>query len=225
MAEELIDPTGAAGVNTHLVAANLLDEPDGSLVLDIGAGRGNFTYVLESHSYRTVAIDIDPDDYVHSTAPFVQANLGDGLPLSSASCGGIVAIEVIEHLEEPLRLIREIARCLRPNGFAIVTTPNVLSIASKLELVLRGWHEEFDDYSYRVNGHICPVSLQQIVRMCERTGLTLESETYNVGRLPLPKIRRRLSLKSPRFRTRRLGHSLIVKLRKTGSPVVTVCRG
>ncbi len=134
MAEELIDPTGAAGVNTHLVVANLLDEPDGSLVLDIGAGRGNFTYVLESHSYRTIAIDIDPDDYVHSTAPFVQANLGDGLPISSASCGGIVAIEVIEHLEEPLRLIREIARCLRPNGFAIITTPNLTFLASRQSL-------------------------------------------------------------------------------------------
>jgi len=225
IAEELIDPAGGAGVNTHLVAANLLDEADGSPVVDIGAGKGNFTHVLELHGYRAIAIDIDPDDYSYARAPFVQANLGDGLPLSSASCGGIVAIEIIEHLEEPLLLIREIARCLRPDGFAIITTPNVLSIASKLELVLRGRHEDFDDYSYRVNGHICPVSLQQIVRMCERTGLTLEAETYNVGRLPLPKIRRQLNLTSTRFRTRRFGQSLIVKLRKTGSPVSTFSRG
>ena len=49
--------------------------------------------------------------------------------------------------------------------------------------------------------------------------------TYNVGRLPVPKIYGRVLLRSSRFRTGALGESLIVLFRKIGDPITNVYRG
>jgi hypothetical protein len=47
-----------------------------------------------------------------------------GLRPRPVSCGGALAFQVIEHLEAPGVLVSALARCLRSEGFALVTTPN-----------------------------------------------------------------------------------------------------
>jgi 2-polyprenyl-3-methyl-5-hydroxy-6-metoxy-1,4-benzoquinol methylase len=47
----------------------------------------------------------------------------------------VVSIETIEHLENPRALFRELVRALRPRGLLLVTTPNQLSVLSKLSFV------------------------------------------------------------------------------------------
>ncbi len=224
----LIDPTHSASACTHEVVASLLDPPNELTVLDLGAGPGNFTAYLHNAGYAVVAVDIDEEDYRragHSSAPFLEANLDEALPEFAGPVGGAVAIEVVEHLENPLRFIRSIADVLPDGGWLIVTTPNVLSISSKLELMVRNHHFEFSDESYRTNGHISPVSLHQLERIAGRVGLRVEAVTYNVGRIPLPRIRQRVQLRDSWARSRMLGESLIVKLRKQANAAVPFNRG
>jgi SAM-dependent methyltransferase len=223
----MIDPDSRAGPFTHEIVASLLDPPDGSLVADFGAGTGNFAAYLEQAGYNVVAIDIDREDYIaagYASAPFIEANLDDDVPELPSQLGGAVAIEIVEHLESPLRLLRQISGLLAEDGWLIVTTPNVESIGSKLELLVRGHDSCFDDDAYRSNGHISPVGLRQIRKLAERTGLEVEVVTYNLGRIPLPKLRQRFQITSSIGRTAWLGDSLIVKLRKTG-PVAEFARG
>ena len=52
----------------------------------------------------------------------------------------VVSIETIEHLENPRALFRELVRALRPGGLLLVTTPNQLSVLSKLCFVLKDRH-------------------------------------------------------------------------------------
>lgn len=217
-----ITTDSAASVDTHDVVASLLDPPTSLPVADIGAGYGNFTARLVSLGYEALAVDIDPEDYKRaglSPAPFVQANLDEELPLDPESIAGLVCIEAVEHLEAPLRSLRLMTQAVAPGGFLILTTPNVSSLGSRLELLVRGHHEDFDDYCYKDNGHISPVSITQMRRMAGRLGLDLEVETYNVGRLPVPKLHQR-PLRGSRWRRRSLGETLIVRMRKTGSPRV-----
>jgi SAM-dependent methyltransferase len=207
--------------------ASLLDPPNARPVADLGAGKGNFTAHLASVGYRAVAFDIDALDYSragHSRAPFVVADLQRGLPVRSSSLAGVVCIETLEHLEGPLPTIREMARVVATGGFIILTTPNVLSLGSRLELLVRRHHEDFDDYCYEGNGHISPVSLTQIQRMASRLGLSVEEETYNVGRLPLPRLHQ-IPLHALRWRRSALGETLIVKLRKTREAANDYMRG
>lgn len=226
---DLIDPTHSAAPFTHEVVASLLDAPNDRWVLDLGAGPGNFTAHLQRAGYRVIAVDIDEDDYRragHATAPFITANLDEAFPESlGGDIGGAVAIEILEHLENPLRLVRSVADMLVDGGWLIVTTPNVSSLSSKLELMIRGNDFGFGDEDFELNGHISPISLTQLTRIGSRVGLQIERVTYNAGRIPLPRLRRRLPLRSERARCALLGESLIVKFRKRGVPLSSFNRG
>lgn len=223
----MIDPLARSAMNNHQIVARLLDPPTELPVLDIGAGVGNFTAYLVSHGYPAIALDIDRADYCdagHSTAPFIEVNLDDQLPVAPESAAGAVAIEVFEHLESPLRTMRHIAQTVIPGGFLIITTPNVMSWASRLELLVRGHHEHFADHDYAMNGHISPTSLTQLQRMAVRLNLETEAVTYNIGRLPFPRWHR-FRLTRRRFRRESLGECVIVKLRKRGAPLHDFQRG
>lgn len=223
----MIAPTAGAGENTHAVVAGLLDAPDALPVLDVGAGSGSFTAQLESRGYAAIAIDFDPDDYQsgHAASPFVQADIEEGLPLPDVAAAGAVCIEVLEHLENPLRAVRLMASAVVDGGFIIVTTPNTMSLWSRIKLLVQGHHEGFNDYWYEFNGHISPLDLRQLGRIGDRVGLSVEAVTYNVGRLPVPGLHTRYALRRPRLRTQALGESLIVKFRKIGPPRADVYRG
>jgi hypothetical protein len=59
-----------------------------------------------------------------------------------------VAVETIEHLENPRAFVRELTRLARPGGWVVVTTPNQLSLLSKMTLVLKNEFNDFQSGSY-----------------------------------------------------------------------------
>lgn len=217
------DPDAMAGIGTHEIVAGLVDPPAGP-VLEVGPGQGAFTARLANTGYRALAIGVEAKQYT-AIAPFIQADIDRGLPVKTASLEGIVAIEVIEHLENPLWFFREARRCLVSEGWLIVTTPNVQSVAARLSVLLRGHFTYFGETAYRSNGHISPVTLQQVNWIAERCGLVAEEVTYNVGKLPIPRVRHRFPLRSPLFRNSLLGECVIVRLRKSRPPARTITRG
>jgi 2-polyprenyl-3-methyl-5-hydroxy-6-metoxy-1,4-benzoquinol methylase len=207
-----------AGIDTHDRVLGLLDRPAGGAVGDFGTGQGALADALARRGYQVQAFGYDARQY-RADAPFVQCDLDDGIPLPDATLDGALAVEVIEHLENPNVLVRELARVVRPGGWIIVTTPNVLSLISKVAFAIRGVPTQFGDLKYDTNGHISPVSEHDLRRIAARAGLSIESVGYNVGLLPIPRVRHRLPLRG-RFANRALGQSLIVKLRNAGDPVV-----
>jgi ubiquinone/menaquinone biosynthesis C-methylase UbiE len=105
--------------------------PAGAVVVDVGCGSGNLT----AHVARTARLAIGVDEsegavrFARSRAgspgpeAYVRAR-GDALPLADASADAAICVEVVEHLTDPLPLLREIRRVLRPGGRLLVTTPN-----------------------------------------------------------------------------------------------------
>lgn len=217
------DPDAMAGLGTHTIVAELVGAPGGP-ILDVGPGQGAFASRLMKSGYDALAVGIDRDRYI-GTAPFVLADLDRGVPFRSESLDGVVGIEVIEHLENPLWFFREACRCLVLGGWLIVTTPNVDSVAARLSVLVRGHPTYFGEAEYRDNGHINPVSLVQVERIAERCGLVIDTVTYNVGKLPIPWVRHRLPLRHRSFRTRWWGECVIVRLRKSAAPAKVVTRG
>jgi 2-polyprenyl-3-methyl-5-hydroxy-6-metoxy-1,4-benzoquinol methylase len=140
----MIDRMAALAMNVHEVAADLLDAPKQQPVLDVGAGRRQLHAYLTSHGYSAVAIDIDRLDCERAgycDAPFIEANLDLDLPVEDGAASGAVALEVLEHLEAPLLALRRMANAVAVGGYVILSTPNVMSWASRLELLVRGHHQ------------------------------------------------------------------------------------
>jgi SAM-dependent methyltransferase len=68
----------------------------------------------------------------------IDLNQKAALPFPDACFDGIHAGEVIEHLFSPDLLLGEIARLLKPNGYAVITTPNLASWRNRIVLLM-GW--------------------------------------------------------------------------------------
>ena len=98
-----------------------------SLAVDVGCGVGSNILLLNSLGFRVVGVD--SEIYGLSLAqknlpkvPFVNADLMM-LPFKTNSIGFILALDVLEHLDEDLIGIKEVYRTLKPGGKVIFTAP------------------------------------------------------------------------------------------------------
>jgi SAM-dependent methyltransferase len=97
-------------------------------VLEIGSGLGYLTYSMRKAGYNAHGLDISEaavnlakDNY----GDFYIA--GDLFDYSSTHIGtydAVVFTEVIEHVDQPMRFVEAVLKMLKPDGKAIITTPN-----------------------------------------------------------------------------------------------------
>ncbi len=98
-----------------------------SHVMDLGCGRGGVVELF----WRDVklAAGLDPD--AHSLAEHHAAGLpvvrgrGEQLPFADQSFDLVVSLWVLEHVESPEAVLREVQRVLRPSGHFVFLTPNL----------------------------------------------------------------------------------------------------
>lgn len=125
----------------------------GRVVADAGAGEGYGTAWLAAAGARVVmAWEYDEAACAHSHRVYpstvvTRANL-DALPARDGSIDLIACCQVIEHLWDLPRFLRECRRALRPGGTLVVTTPNRLTFSPGLargQKPVNPFHvEEFD---------------------------------------------------------------------------------
>lgn len=125
------------------------------LVLDLGAGRGAFSKRLLDHGFVVEATELpdaawDVPEVPVSFVDFCAASLPED---KQNRYDFVVAIEVIEHVPDPVMFMKNIHTALKNGGVAIVTTPNILNVGG---LALTGWKGEYALFSYDLywnNGH------------------------------------------------------------------------
>jgi glycosyltransferase involved in cell wall biosynthesis/predicted SAM-dependent methyltransferase len=107
-------------------------------------------------------------------------------PLDDASANVVICIETIEHLENPRALVREMARIVRPGGWVVVTTPNQLSLMSKLYLLTRNQFHAFQEAPGLYPAHITALVEEDLRRIGRECGLTnIDIRYTDRGRIPL----------------------------------------
>ena len=122
------DALFAVDLARHRAAYELAAEYGaGHTVLDLGCGSGYGSAYLSGRVTRVVGVDRVPPDAAHrARAQFLQADLA-AMPIREYSFDLVVSFQVIEHLSDPTLYLDAIARLLRPEGLAILTTPNRLT--------------------------------------------------------------------------------------------------
>jgi SAM-dependent methyltransferase len=114
--------------------------PPGARVIEIGCGSGYGAAHLAARQLRVVALDRHLPSLAAATTRYRRAGLayvaGDAmeLPFRDQAVSAVVAFEIIEHLPQPGRLVREIARILAPGGKAWISTPNIARHYEKIRV-------------------------------------------------------------------------------------------
>lgn len=131
------------GDRQHLVAQVLgsLKLPVGARVLDVACGPGHFLHAAVSAGVVAVGVDSSRDMLRTSAARLgAKARLvvGDAvdLPFDSSSFDVLNCSGLIEYFPEPMPMLREFHRVLRPGGRAMISSTNRRSPALALDALI-----------------------------------------------------------------------------------------
>ncbi len=153
--------------------------PDaGTHVLELGAGGGAMSQRLTDLGYAVTASDLFIERFQpRGRVPFYTLDLNRefaaGLP---QQFDALIALELVEHLENPHHFLRQCFAALRPGGTAVISTPNLANPVSQAMFVRSGVFQWFRDEDYREQGHISPIAPVVLQRCWSEAGFALQWE-------------------------------------------------
>ena len=133
----------------------------GAECLDIGCGQGNTTRCLADVVQAASCIGLEYNtvlvDYASARAdnpPSVRFQQGDAtkLPFADAAFDVVFCRYLLIHMSDPLKVVREMLRVVRPGGYVVAYEADMTMEMSSppcpaLELINRVWHALFQNAS------------------------------------------------------------------------------
>jgi SAM-dependent methyltransferase len=156
-------------------------------ILDVGCGLGGTLRYVPT-DVCVFGVDRSHDYCVKARMAgqvTLCADIAHGLPVRDRSIAVVVCSDVFEHLVQPLALLHEIHRVLRPDGRLLCHVPNEFSAKSLRQVMRgdgicnRGFFPDAEEWNYP---HLRFFSHKGFRRMLERAGFVVEADLTNFGR-------------------------------------------
>jgi SAM-dependent methyltransferase len=95
-------------------------------VLDLGCGPGHYTRALRNAGAVVLPIDLDPAEFSLPGGPPRGEVVGDGtaLPVPTGALDGVLCSNMLEHTPDPIGVIAELERVVRPGGWIWLSWTN-----------------------------------------------------------------------------------------------------
>ena len=154
-----------------VISALLAQPASATRVLDVGCSRGNFLAAGVRLGYRMEGVEPAPDIAAAARAAGLDVHTGllQDVAFPDASFDAVTLFEVIEHLQEPIALLRECRRVLKPRGILLVSTGNTASWTAA------AMRERWDYLQIAKDaGHISFFNPRSIAVIAGRSGFAVE---------------------------------------------------
>jgi len=135
-------------------------DPKKSKVLDIGCGNGNISIYLGSLGFNVLGVDISDKAVDKAMRLNTLENVSfkvmsaEDLIATGPSYDAVICSEVLEHLEDPGRLLKVINILLKPEGKLIVTVPNGFGPREMLMTKPMQWMQRKNNIWWRITKKI-----------------------------------------------------------------------
>jgi SAM-dependent methyltransferase len=133
-------------------------------ILDVGAGHGAFTKKLHDIGYDISACDLFPEIFKFEKIECKKVDITKSFPYADDTFDLIIAIEVSEHILDHEVFFRELSRILKPNGQIYLSTPNILSLKSRVRFLFNGFYYSFGPLDLKNHDglqHVASLTLDQ----------------------------------------------------------------
>ena len=169
-----VDPdavNNACSVALALVGSN-------KRVLELGPAAGHVTRALVANGCRVVAIEVEAEaaTFLHEvTERVIVGDLSDPAVVAAAiddeRFDVVLGGDVLEHLSDPLRVLRACRAALKPGGYVVLSLPNIAHADVKLQLLA-------GRFRYRESGlldrtHLHFFTLESIQELVHDAGLVV----------------------------------------------------
>jgi SAM-dependent methyltransferase len=155
--------------------------PRDRVALDIGAAGGGNTRVLRDAGFVAVPVDWGWEGASLAAERGLPAVRGDArhLPFQDACADLVVAFDVLEHIEDDLEALTDMARVLQPGGLLWIAVPSDMRLWSSHDTAV---------------GHVRRYTRDQLTSRVRGAGLEVtDVGSWNVLLRPLVRVRRRRS--------------------------------
>lgn len=164
-------------------------EPSKGLILDIGAGTGDFLSVAQKDGWKTVGVE--PSDKAKAIAKSKGVSFVENTSVLESHTFDVISMwHVLEHVPNLDEQIKELKRLLKPSGTLIVAVPNFKSFDAKYygnfwaayDVPIHFWH-----FSKRAIQKLFAIENMKLVKVIpmkfDSFYVSLLSEKYKTGKM------------------------------------------
>ena len=192
---------------------------DAGKILDVGCGWGTLSAYLAIKGHEVTGVDSSPGELEHARRIALRYGasarfyIGDALKLDfpDGTFDLVIWEEILEHLVEPVKALREGRRVLKNNGRIILSIPNGQSLRARALKIL-GREDALFQPDHKQDFGV--LSLKKVVEEAGFRIISLTSDFLPIPKLPLGFLLGIRKKFAKRFVT--LGHHIIIYGEKIG---------
>ena len=149
-------------------------------VLDIGCSTGHFLHSLKGRVAQRVGLELSED-----AVKFIRKNLGIKVyskllgsePIKEGPFDLITCLQALEHMEDPLKFLKEAGKILKPGGILYIEVPNAEDALLKIYE-----NKGYGDFYFR-EAHVsyfAPKTLKKLLGRAGFKGRVFTAQCYNL---------------------------------------------
>jgi 2-polyprenyl-3-methyl-5-hydroxy-6-metoxy-1,4-benzoquinol methylase len=149
-------------------------------VLDVGCGSGGVGRAIRPRATRLVGLELDAHAAETARETYDRVLVGDVaecLPALDEQFDTVLAYDVLEHLPDPLSVLRTLRSLAAPNALLHASVPNARHVSLLRDLVFRGTFG-YTEWGHRDSTHLRWLTRRDLAALLEQAGWSVERTAH-----------------------------------------------